>query len=777
MVILGRMLRALPLLLLSPLLWVLPPAAIGLADLLWFLAGKRKLAPDRMPSTRAASIVIPNWNGRDLLEKYIPSVIAATGHNPANEIIVVDNGSTDGSVEFLRRNHPTVRVHALPENLGFGGGSNEGFREASNDIVILLNSDMRVEQDFVQPLLDAFNDEQVFAVSCQIFFTDPNKVREETGLTQGWWENGGLRVRHRIDDKVNEPFPCFYGGGGSCAFDRNKFLLLGGFDPLLRPFYLEDTDLGYQAWKRGWKVLYQPASVVYHEHRGTIGRKFPPDYIQAVIQKNFLLFTWKNIHSWQMLAAHFFFSGAGSLLSLLFGDSLERPNLLAIGKACLQLPLACASRWRSRSLAGIEDREAFRRSMPGHYRDRFHPMAQNLARPSVLFVSPYPICPPVHGGGVFMFQTARELTRHCDLHLIVLLDSPYEAESHAELEAQCASAEYLVRLEGQPRQFGSIIPHAIHEFANPELEWLIHRQIFSKRVDVVQFEYLPMGQYVSRFQRISEVLFEHDLYFQSIGRQLPYMRGMLQKASATFEYLRALRYELRILPRFDRIQVCSPENKRYLLEFRPELASSVDDNHRAGIAVANYRFTAGNRHRETMLFLGSFRHLPNAEALNWFVQRAMPIILNERPGARLTVIGSDPPPKHSLPDWGDSINLIGFADDIHEPLATHAVFLCPILSGSGVRVKLLEAFASGIPVVSTPLGAEGLATRDGGICMLAATPEQFAQKVIELFDHPDQAAQMATRARAEVERRWDMPAITRELAASYTALVASKRRA
>ena len=115
----------------------------------------------------------------------------------------------------------------------------------------------------------------MFAVSCQIFFSDPAKRREETGLTQGWWEDGGLRVRHREDASVTQAFPCFYGGGGSCAFDRAKFLELGGFDELLRPFYLEDTDLGYLAWKRGWKVLYQPRSVVFHEHRGTIGKKIP----------------------------------------------------------------------------------------------------------------------------------------------------------------------------------------------------------------------------------------------------------------------------------------------------------------------------------------------------------------------------------------------------------------------------------------------------------------------------------------------------------------------
>ena len=273
----GRFLAALPLLLISPLLVIVPALALAFTDLLWRLTGRRNLPHDVRPDTRAASVVIPNWNGRDLLGKYLPSVIAALAGNPENEIIVVDNGSEDGSGEFVREHFPSVRILALPENLGFGGGSNAGFRAAKNDIVVLLNSDMRVDEGFLQPLLDGFTDEHVFAVSCQIFFSDPAKLREETGLTQGWWSGRQLRVRHRLDDEITDVYPCFYGGGGSCAFDRNKFLELGGFDPLLRPFYLEDTDLGMMAWKRGWKVLYQPKSIVFHEHRGTIGKKFAPE--------------------------------------------------------------------------------------------------------------------------------------------------------------------------------------------------------------------------------------------------------------------------------------------------------------------------------------------------------------------------------------------------------------------------------------------------------------------------------------------------------------------
>ena len=103
----------------------------------------------------------------------------------------------------------------------------------------------------------------------------------------------------------DKPYPCFYGGGGSCAFDRRNSLELGGFDPLLHPFYLEDTDLGYLAWKRGWKVLYQPKSVVFHEHRGTIGKKFSQHYIASILKKNFVLFCWKNVHEWRKLVSHF----------------------------------------------------------------------------------------------------------------------------------------------------------------------------------------------------------------------------------------------------------------------------------------------------------------------------------------------------------------------------------------------------------------------------------------------------------------------------------------
>ncbi|MBI4893500.1 MAG: glycosyltransferase [Acidobacteria bacterium] len=768
-----RFLTQLPLAVLSlifvPCSWL----ALWLTDLLWLAVGRRRPPQDSRPNTASASVVIPNWNGRDLLEKYLPSVLTAMSGHPANEVIVVDNGSTDGSAEFVRQHFPQARLLALPRNLGFGGGSNAGFEAASNDIVILLNSDMRVAPDFLQPLLDGFTDEKVFAVSCQIFFSDATRKREETGLTQGWWSRGGLRVRHYDDGQVDTLFPCFYGGGGSCAFDRRKFLSLGGFDHILKPFYLEDTDLGFLAWKRGWKVLYQPASRVWHEHRGTIGKTFSRSYIDGVIGKNFLLFSWKNIHSPARLAAHFFYSWAGALLSAAVGNSLERASFHGLFRAFLQLPGALRSRWLARSLAVVDDAEAFRRPMGAYFRDRFETIESHPERLRVLFVSPYPICPTTHGGAVFMNGTIRALGQLSDVHVIAMIDDPKEMQAHATLLDCTRSIEFQVRLEGQPKGIGAITPFAIREFRDPELEWMIHRQIFNKKIHVVQLDYTQLGQYAGPCRQLVWTLFEHDVYFQSVARILKSL-GPFGKVKGSMEYLRALHYELRLLPMFDEVQTCTEENTREILSFLPELKGRIHHNLRAGIETSSYPFQPGGRAGKTMLFLGSFRHLPNRAALDWFLAEVMPRVLEREPNALLKVIGSDPPAAHIIPSFNGAVELVGFVDDVLQPMLECDVFVCPILSGSGVRVKLLEAFACGIPSVSTYIGAEGLTSEDGKFCRLADDAQTFAARIVEVFQDPEEARQMALRARDFVVEERGMERMTRRLEQVYRETLARK---
>jgi glycosyltransferase involved in cell wall biosynthesis len=255
------------------------------------------------------------------------------------------------------------------------------------------------------------------------------------------------------------------------------------------------------------------------------------------------------------------------------------------------------------------------------------------------------------------------------------------------------------------------------------------------------------------------------------------MPGALARIKARYEYLRALRYELSMLPRCDRVQVCTRENGEYLAGFLPRkgaLRGRLQAGLRAGIDTARYDFSPGGREPFTMLFLGSFRHEPNTVALDWFVNEVLPRIVARRPEARLVVVGAEAPPRHPYADRAPAIEIRGFVEDIREPLGRYAVFVCPVRSGSGVRVKLLEAFSSGIPVVSTRLGAEGLARQDGEFCWLADQPEEFADNVLRIFDDQPLAAEMAARARAEVVANWDMAAITARLVESYWDAVREK---
>ncbi len=771
-----RALGSLALLLLSPALIPISIAAIAIVDLCFALFGDKRPPSTTRPRNECATVVIPNWNGHDLLAKYLPSVIDALADHPDNEIIVIDNASTDGSAEFVASRFPQVRLIRCEKNLGFGGASNLGFREASNDIVILLNSDMRVERNFLDPLLAPFHDPLVFAVAAQIFFADPAKRREETGLTEGWWADGRIRVSHRIDTEITSEFPCFYAGGGSSAFDRRKFLELGGFDPILKPFYYEDTDLGLMAWKRGWKVLYQPLSIVYHEHRGTIGRKFSTPYIQSVLKRNAVLFVWKNIHDWRLVASHFPFLALSCLRSFILGDAPQAFNFSGLARAFLQLPWLCRSRWRARQLAAISDTEALRRPLGLYFRDRFQlpdePLPERLR---VLFAAPYPIEPPVHGGAVFMKMTIEELSLAADVHLAGMVDSVEQVADQRSLQPMCKSIDIQIRNVETARNIASVLPHAIREFRSRDFAWALHRIGFENKIDVIQLEYTQFAQYHGEYRHIPCFLFEHDIHFESVRTLAKDATSPFKRIHYFYEYLRCFRYELTTLPKFCRIQTCSSENTKALTRYVPSLANRIDADLRAGIQSRKFDFVPAGREPDTMLFVGSFRHEPNAQAIRWFVSEVLPRVTAMRPQAKLVIVGSDPPPSMAFLSKHPSIHFTGHVADIREPLARYSVFVCPIRGGSGMRVKLLEAFSSGIPCVSTALGAEGLAHESGIVCELADTPQEFAAATVHLLSDTEYAASLAIRARQRVEAERDGAVITTRLEAAYRREAAALR--
>jgi glycosyltransferase involved in cell wall biosynthesis len=290
---------------------------------------------------------------------------------------------------------------------------------------------------------------------------------------------------------------------------------------------------------------------------------------------------------------------------------------------------------------------------------------------------------------------------------------------------------------------------------------------------VVQFDYTQLATYAPDFRRIATFLFEHDVYFQSVARGIGAVSNPFIWTKHAYEYLRALRFERQALGRFDEIQACTDVNKRHLESYVWNSAP-IYAGLRAGIDVSRYRYVETGREAGTILFVGNFQHPPNQEALNFFVREAWPAIQHRHGEARLVVVGAQSTPGFRLGFERPGIEFLGEVEDIREALERCAVFVCPILSGSGVRGKLLEAFAAGIPVVSTTLGAEGL-LRDGAhLVELASDGHEFAERVCDLLDRPEYATDLARCARREVEQYWDMAVITRKLEKRYRAVLREK---
>lgn len=251
---------------------------------------------------KTCSILVLNFNGRRLLAKNLASVIQAA-RSAGCHVVVVDNGSTDRSIDYVKKQFPTIKTIALGHNLGFGQGNNQAVKRCASDLIILLNNDVVPQVNAFQKLVPHFANQNIFAVSCsQIVKTD--RAEFVGGVAIGEFSRGLLR--HYPSRQIPQsPIPQLYASGGAAAFDRQKFLELGGFDSLYAPFYWEDADLSTRAWARGWQVLYEPRSVVEHRHESTIKRVYPLWYVKAIGDRNLFIFNWRHLNGIRQWLLHF----------------------------------------------------------------------------------------------------------------------------------------------------------------------------------------------------------------------------------------------------------------------------------------------------------------------------------------------------------------------------------------------------------------------------------------------------------------------------------------
>lgn len=267
------------------------------------------------------TVVIPNYNGIRFLEDCLDSVLDQEPDTPGYCILVVDNGSSDGSLELLGERYPQIRVEALPENKGFCHAVNLGIRKAKTPYVILLNNDTRVRRGFIRALYQAAEDRpDAFSVSARMLMWDRPELLDDAGdryCVLGW---AYARGKGRPAALYGKPCEVFSSCGGAAIYRKSIFDEIGLFDE--EHFaYLEDLDIGYRAKIYGYHNYYEPSAEVIHYGSATSGSRYN-EWKTALAAANNLYVVGKNMPALQwiwnlpfllfgFLLKFFFFCGKG----------------------------------------------------------------------------------------------------------------------------------------------------------------------------------------------------------------------------------------------------------------------------------------------------------------------------------------------------------------------------------------------------------------------------------------------------------------------------------
>jgi GT2 family glycosyltransferase len=258
-------------------------------------------------------ILVLNFNGKDLLKKFLPSVCAAaerSSHDCA--VYVVDNVSTDGSAAFIKEEFPDVTLIRSPKNRVLFS-YNDVVNRLDSDIVIFLNNDIKVKDDFVDPLVGHFSDAAVFFAAPCVLNMDGTFNGGRSYFRFKW----GI-VKSEVDfGACKEPGQTHMISCG--AFRRDMFVKLGGFDEMYSPGIWEDADLCYAGLKKGYKGVYEPLSVIWHDESTTFKRVYGTRRKNVLAHRNMFLFLLKNLHDKRLFVEFLLCLPARLLHSAMFG--------------------------------------------------------------------------------------------------------------------------------------------------------------------------------------------------------------------------------------------------------------------------------------------------------------------------------------------------------------------------------------------------------------------------------------------------------------------------
>lgn len=711
------------------------------------------------PLAEGVSVVIPSRDGRELLERLLPGLVPQVIDG---EIIVSDNGSTDGTATWLAEQYPAIQVIQSDRPLSFSRAVNTGIAAARFTRVLLLNNDMIVRDGFIDALESAFASvPDLFCATAQIFF--PSGIRrEETGKAV-WRRENRLDFPVRCDDPAagEDLTWVLYGSGGCSLFDTSKLRQLGGISEAFDPAYVEDLDLGYRAWKRGWPSVYCAQAQVEHRHRATTSRFYSAREMDAFVERNYLRFLTHAIASPGLFRC-LWLEGIRRLeLMAMNGNSAALDTLRsipAIGRRPPH-PFGVLSETEILSL-GAGDVAVF----PGR-----GGVCENTRRGTLVIASPYLPFPLSHGGAVRIYNLIRHAAPEWDRVLIAFADEL--AQPPAELLDLCREI-VIVRRHGSHYRQNTPRPDVVEEFNSEAFKASLKQTVRRWRPQVVQLEFTQMAQYAADTSPAKTILVEHDI---TLDLQQQLLRASGDSGAARWELETQLRkwkeFETTAWSEVDCVVTMSSKDAR-MVEGARSVACLPN-----GVDTGRFQPSAAVPEPRRLLFIGSFAHQPNLLALEFFLREVWPLVGS---GYTLHVIGGmrheyflDLYRRQGRVELNrPGIELEGFVSDVRNAYSRAELVLAPLTASAGSNIKVLEAMAMGRVVVSTPAGINGLELAPGEEVVVAKSAMEMAQEIQSLCCNAARRREIEAHAR-EAARRYDWREIAKAQSDLYRRLTRS----
>ncbi len=401
---------------------------------------------------------------------------------------------------------------------------------------------------------------------------------------------------------------------------------------------------------------------------------------------------------------------------------------------------------------------------------------------NVLFLSTENPYPPDHGHRIRTYNTLEYISRHHDVHYRGFIKNISETKNLEPLRKMCRSAEaFVVPDEGSKIRFaisllGNMVsryPYSCEKYYTRDMIRSIQKVLDDGRIDLVHFDILHMARYRGICDKTPAVLIQHNVEFLRVKRLSENSDSIVFKLFTHFQYKKLHGFEKEMCARFDSCAAVSDNDMQILKEMSPSANITVIPN---GVDTEYFSPGAGEADCRSMVWVGGMKDLYNKEAVDYFCDEIFPTIYREIPDVKFTAVGKVPTRKLlDLASVNGNVKALGYVDDVRPYINSSSVFVAPIKSGGGTKLKILTALSMAKPVVTTSIGAEGIDVNEDEHIIIADDAKVFAQKTVMLLKQPEYAAKMGTKAREVMIEKYGWESVGRKLDRLYRDILKTSR--